>query len=64
MTPADALAQLRASRDDQPARIWHDNGRTVTRLARAAGVAVTFVHVDLTALACELRRVEGKEQGE
>ena len=65
MTPAEtALALLLESRDGEPARIWHDDGRTVTRLARAAGVTVTYVHCDLAALACDVRRVEGKEQGE
>ena len=59
MTPADtALALLRESRDG--ALIWHDNGATVTRLAREAGVTVTFVHVNLSALTTERRVVEGK----
>ena len=59
MTPADtALALLRESRDGT--LIWHDNGATVTRLAREAGVTVTFVHVNLSALTTERRVVEGK----
>lgn len=59
MTPADtALALLRESRDG--ARIFTDNGATVTRLARDAGVTVTYVHVNLSALTTELRPVEGK----
>jgi hypothetical protein len=40
---------LRASRDGEPAAIWHDNGESVQALANTAGVRVTFVHVDLTA---------------
>ena len=60
MTPADtALALLRESRDG--ARIWHDDGRTVERLAREARVRVEYVQVDLTALTCERRIVEGGE---
>ena len=59
MTPADtALALLRESRDGQPARIWHDNGETIERLARTAHVRVEYVQVNLTALTCE-RRVVG-----
>ena len=59
MTPADtALALLRESRDGT--LIWHDNGATVTRLAHAAGVTVTYVHVNLSALTTERRVVEGK----
>ncbi len=46
----DALATLRHSRDDEhDAPIWHDNGRTIRRLAQAAGVRVEYLHVDLTA---------------
>ena len=57
--PTDtALALLRESRDGT--LIWHDNGATVTRLAHAAGVTVTFVHCDLTTLTTERRVVEGK----
>lgn len=60
MTPADtALALLRESRDG--GRIFTDNGATVTRLAREAGVTVTFVHVNLSALTTERRTVEPKE---
>ena len=59
MTPRDtALSLLRESRDG--ARIFTDNGATVTRLAREAGVTVTFLHVNLTTLTTELRTVEGK----
>ena len=57
MTPADtALALLRESRDG--ARIWHDDGATIARLARTAHVRVEYVQVNLTALTCE-RRVVG-----
>lgn len=56
-TNAEALRQLRDSRDGEPARIWHDNGRTVTRLAQTAGAAVEYLHVDLAALTCERRTV-------
>lgn len=59
---ATALSLLRESRDgepDAPARIWHDNGRTITALARAAGVKVTYVHVDLATPTTELRTVDG-----
>ena len=59
MTPADtALALLCESRDG--ARIFTDDGATVTRLARTAGVTVIFVHVNLSALTTEWRVVEGK----
>ena len=63
MTPAaTALATLRASRDaERDAPIWHDNGRSITRHARMAGARVKYVHVDLTALACERRVVDGSE---
>ena len=58
MTPADtALALLRESRDGS--RIWHDDGETIERLARTAHVRVEYVQVDLTALTCERRIVEG-----
>ena len=61
MTPAEALARLRDSRDgDHDAPVWADNGRSVRMLAAAAGVTVTYVHVDLTALTTERRVVEGK----
>ena len=63
MTPAEALAVLRASRDDEhDARIWAP-GATVTRLAQAAGVRVEYVRVDLRALTCERRTVEPEEEG-
>ena len=59
MTPADtALALLRESRDGP--RIFTDNGATVARLAREAGVRVEYVHVNLSALTTERRVVEGK----
>jgi hypothetical protein len=60
-TASTALHLLRASRDaDHDAPIWADNGAMVTRLAREAGVTVTFVHCDLTTLTTEWRVVEGK----
>ena len=59
MTPADtALALLRESSDG--ARIFTDDGATVRRLAQEAGVTVTYVHVNLSALMTERRVVEGK----
>ena len=65
MTPADtALALLRESRDGEPARIWHDGGRTIEGLARDAGVRVEYVHVNLSALMCEHRTIEGGEHAE
>ena len=58
MTPAEtALALLRESRDG--ARIWHDDGAAIARLARTAGVRVEYVRVNLTALTSERRVVEG-----
>lgn len=67
-TPAAAaLTLLRESCEgapDAPARIWHDGGRIVTALARAAGVKVTYAHVDLTAQTTELRTVDGTGQQE
>ena len=61
MTPAEtALALLRESRDG--ARIWYDDGRTIERLARTAGVRVEYVHVDLTRLTTERRMVAPKEE--
>ena len=61
MTPAEALALLRDSRDaDHDAPIWADDGATVTALARRAGVTVTYVHVDLRTLETARRIVEGK----
>ncbi len=47
-TNAEALRQLRESRDGEPARVWHDSGRSVGRLARLAGVKVVWLHCDLT----------------
>ena len=57
------LSLLLDSRDGTPAAIWHDNGRTVTRLARTAGVRVVYVHVDLAAGTTEYRTVDGREVG-
>ena len=60
MTPAEtALTLLRESRDG--ARIWHDDGQTVGRLAREARVRVEYVQVNLAALTCERRVVEEGE---
>ena len=57
--PADtAFALLRESRDG--VHIFTDNGATVRRLAQEAGVTVTYVHVNLSALMTERRVVEGK----
>ena len=65
MTPAEALARLRASRDaDHDAPIWGDNGRSARMLAEAAGVTVTYVHVNLSALTTERRTVNPKEANE
>ena len=58
-----ATRMLLDSRDGTPAAIWHDNGRTVTRLARTAGVRVVYVHVDLAAGTTEHRTVDGREVG-
>ncbi len=63
-TNAEAPRQLRDSRDAEPARIWHDNGRSVGGLARLAGVRVTYAHVDLTAQTTEYRTVDISEGGE
>ena len=58
-TASTALHLLRESRDaDHDAPIWADNGATVRMLAEAAGVTVTYVHVDLSALTTERRVVE------
>ncbi len=62
-TNAEALRQLRESRDGEPARIWHDSGRSVGRLARLAGVKVVYISVDLTAQTSELKTVDGREGG-
>ena len=63
LTPADtALSLLRESRDGP--RIFTDNGATVTRLAREAGVRVEYVHVNLSALTTERREVEGKGEND
>ena len=60
MTPAEALTRLRASRDaERDAPVWADNGRSVRMLAEEAGVTVTYVHVNLSALTTERRVVEG-----
>ena len=56
-TSDTALSLLRDSRDG--ARIWHDNGRTVARLAKDAGVRVEYAHVELGhKLTTERRTVE------
>ena len=61
MTPAEALALLRDSRDaEHDAPIWHDGGATVTALARRAGVRVEYVHVNLRTLETTRRIVEGE----
>ena len=57
MTPAAALALLRESQDGEPARIFHDHGRTVTALAHDAGVRVVYVHVDMSRQTVERREV-------
>ena len=64
MTPAEtALSLLCQSRDAEcDARIWYDDGRTIERLARTAGVRVEYVHVDLTRLTTERRMVAPKEE--
>jgi hypothetical protein len=62
VTPAEALQELRDSRDGT--RIWHDNGASVTARARAAGVKVTYAHVDLATLTTEFRTVDGTGQQE
>ena len=62
MTPTDALRLLRQSRDDTPALVWHDNGRTVAQLAHTAGVMVVFAHVDLTAQTTEYRTVNERSK--
>ena len=54
-----ALTMLLDSRDGTPAAIWHDGGRTITRLARTAVVRVTFAHVDMTTGTTEYRTVDG-----
>ena len=65
MTANEALARLRASRDgERDAPIWGDNGRSVRMLAEAAGVTVTYVHVNLSALTTERRTVNPKEANE
>ena len=62
MTPAEALTRLRASRDaDHDAPVWADDGRSVRMLAEAAGVTVTYVHVNLASLTTERRTVNPKE---
>ena len=62
MTASEALARLRASRDDErDAPIWADNGRSVRMLAEAAGVRVEYVHVTLgKEITTEYRTVEGR----
>ena len=59
MTPADALAQLTASRDaERDAPVWHDGGRRIAALAHLAGVRVEYVHVDLSKQTVKRRIVE------
>ena len=60
-TPRQAAQMdLLHSRDDEhDAPIWHDRGRTVTALARTAGVRVVYVHVDLSRQTVERREVGG-----
>ena len=64
MTPAEALRLLRQSRDDTPALVWHDNGRTVAQLAHTAGVRVEYIHCDLTAQTCERRVMNERSKSE
>lgn len=62
---ADTAMQmlLQSVHADHDAAIWHDNGRTVTRLARTAGVRVTFAHVDMAAGTVDYRTADGREVG-
>ena len=62
MTPTDALRLLRQSRDDTPALVWHDNGRTIAQLAHAAGVTVVYIHCNLSAQTCERRTVNERSK--
>ena len=63
MTPTEAMAILLDSRDaEHDAPIWHDDGATVTRLARTARVVVTFATVDLTEMETIYRTVNAKEE--
>ena len=62
-TAATALARLRDSRDaEHDAPVWGDRGRSVAMLARAAGVRVDYVHVDLRTLETARRIVEGGKE--
>lgn len=61
MSAYTAMSMLLKSRDGQPAEIWHDNGRTIGRLARTAGVLVTWLHVDFAAGTVERRTADGRE---
>jgi len=65
-TPRQAAQMdLLHSRDDEhDAPIWHDNGRTIRRLAQAAGVRVEYAHVDLTAQTTEYKTVEPKQEAD
>lgn len=57
-----ALSMLNESAaPETDARIWHDNGRTIGRLARTAGVLVTWLHVDFAAGTVERRTADGRE---
>ena len=62
MTPEEALRKLHESAySERNALVFYDNGRSVAMLAEAAGVTVTYVHVNLSALTTERRTVEPKE---
>lgn len=63
VTASEALARLRDSRDaEHDAPVWGDRGRSVAMLARAAGVRVDYVHVELgRKWTVERRTVDGRE---
>ena len=62
MTPTEAMALLRQSRDaEHNAPIWHDDGQTVTQLAQLAGTTVTYATVDLTEMETIYTTVNTKE---
>lgn len=62
MTPAEAMALLRQSRDaEHNAPIWDDDGDTVTKLAQLAGTTVTYATVDLTEMETIYTTVNAKE---
>lgn len=63
MTPAEALSALLESRDaEHDAPVWADGGRTITHLARVAGVRVTFAHCDLRELTTTYRTIDGRKE--